>query len=142
MWVSPVHISLTIIVGINRWIDIIPVTLIPNQRFAEWVFEWSVRRIGHQHTNAMTMQRGIQVILTVTLYGLDSPTTVLATAPGEVLQRSHCTMFGPVHHIGSAPQQPVVHKETCRTLLVHIGDILGRGIMRGIEEQGVADYQW
>ena len=51
-------------------------------------------------------------------------------------------MLGPVHHIGSAPQQPVVHKETCRTLLVHIGDILGRGIMRSIEEQGITYYQW
>ena len=88
------------------------------------------------------MQWGIKIVLTITLYGLDSPSTVLTTAPWEILQRSHCTMFGPVHHISSAPQQPVVHKETCRTLLVHIGDILGRGIMRSIEEQSITYYQW
>ena len=49
-------------------------------------------------------------------------------------------MFCPVHHVGGGPQQPVVHKETCGTLFVHVGDILRRGIVGGEEKQTVAHH--
>ena len=47
-------------------------------------------------------------------------------------------MLGPVDHVGGGPQQPVVHEESRRTLFVLVGDILRRGVMRGIEEECVA----
>ena len=60
----------------------------------------------------MSVQRGIEVELAVALYRLDGPGTVLTTAPGKLLQGGHSAVLRPVHHIGGAPQQPVVHKET------------------------------
>ena len=122
--VAPVHISLSVIVGKYRGVDIIPVALVPYQRFAKGILEGTIRRVGLEHPDAMSVQRGIEVVLAVALHGLDGPGTILTTAPGEVLQRGDSAMLGPVHHVGSTPQQPVVHKETGRALLVLIRDIL------------------
>ena len=86
----------------------------------------------------MAVEWGIEVVLAIALYGLDGPASVLTTAPGEVLQRGDGSVLRPVHHVGGGPQQPVVHEEASGTLLVQVGDILWRGIVRRVEEQGVA----
>ena len=101
MRIAPEHPSLSVVVNKHRWVDIIPVLLLPYEWLAEWVFERSVRRICYEHANTMSVQRCIEIELTVALHCLNSPSTVLTTAPFEVAERCHSTMFSPVHHIGS-----------------------------------------
>ena len=76
MGVAPVHIGLTIVVGIDAGVDIKPVALVPYQRLAERIFERSIGRVSHQHTDAMTMQWSIEIVFAIALYRLDSPGTV------------------------------------------------------------------
>ena len=40
--VAPVHIGLAVFVGVHRRVDVVPVALVPNERFAERVLERSV----------------------------------------------------------------------------------------------------
>ena len=134
MWVTPVHISLPIIIDEDWGVDIIPMFLLPHKGFTQWITERTVRRISYQHTNTMTMQRSIEIILAVMLYRLNSPRTVITTAPFELLQRSYSTMLCPVHHISCRPQKPVIHEEASCVSLVLIGDILRWGIMRCKQE--------
>ena len=111
--IAPVHVGLTVIVNEHRGIDVLPMLLLPNQRFAKGVFKRSVGRVSHQHTDTMSVQWCIEIVLTIAFDSLDSPGTVLTRTPGEILQRSNGTMFSPVNHIGGRPQQPVIHKEAC-----------------------------
>ena len=129
MRISPVEPSLSVVISIDRGVDVEPVALIPHQRLTEGIMKRTVGGVGHQHANAVAVEWCIEIVLAVALYGLDGPATVLTRAPGEVLQRGHGTMLRPVHHVRRRPQQPVVHEEARRTLLVHIRDILGRGIV-------------
>ena len=138
MRVAPIHICLSVVINKHRGVDIIPVLRLPHQRLTKRILERTIRRVGYQNADAMTMKRCIEIVLAIALYGLDGPCTIVAGAPRELLQGSHSTMLGPVHHIGGRPQEPVVHKETSRVLLIGIRDILGRGIVRGKEEQRVA----
>ena len=101
MRITPEHPSLSVVVDEHRWVDIIPVLLLPYEWLAEWVFERSVWRISYEHPDTMSMQRCIEIELTVALHRLDGPSTVLTTAPFEVTERCHSTMFCPVHHISS-----------------------------------------
>ena len=101
--IAPVHVSLTIIVDKHRGIDVLPVFALPHEGFAQGILERSVWRVSYQHANTMTMQRGIEIVLAMTLNSLDGPSTVLTRTPGEILQRSHSTVFGPVYHIGGRP---------------------------------------
>ena len=77
----------------------------------------------------MPVEWGIEIVLPITLHGLNGPGSVLTTAPREILQRGHSTVLCPVYHIGSTPQQPVVHKETRRALLILVGNILWGGVV-------------
>ena len=54
---------------------------LPYEGFTEGVFEGTVRRVGHQHANAVSVERGIEVVLAIALNGLDGPGSVLAAAP-------------------------------------------------------------
>ena len=81
MGVAPVHIGLTVVVDEHRGVDVVPVLLLPYQRLAERVFERTVGRVGHEHADAVTVERGIEVVLTVALDGLDGPGAVLTAAP-------------------------------------------------------------
>ena len=101
MRIAPEHPSLSVVVDEHRWIDIIPMLLLPYEGLAEWILERSIWRISHQHANTMSVQRGIEIELTVALHRLDGPSTVLTTAPFEVTERCHSTMLCPVHHISS-----------------------------------------
>ena len=130
--VAPEHIGLSVVVDPDGGVDVVPVLLLPYQRLTQRILEGSVGRVRHQHPDTVSVQRGIEVVLAVACDGLDGPGTVLPAAPGELLQRSHSAVLRPVYHIGGAPQQPVVHEETGRVLLIGIGDILWRGIVRGI----------
>ena len=85
MRITPIHICLTIIIGINRGIYIKPVILIPYQRFAQRIFERTIRRIGLKHADSMSVKRSIEIILAIALYILNSPSSILTTAPREVL---------------------------------------------------------
>ena len=132
LWVAPIHIGLTIVVDEDAGVDVVPVLLLPYQRLTQRIAERTVGGVCDQHANAMTMQRSIEVVLAIALYGLYGPGTVLTTAPLEILQRSDSAMFGPVDHIGGRPQQPVVHKETGRVTLIGVGDVFWRSIVRRI----------
>ena len=138
MWVTPEHPSLSVIVDEHRGVDIVPMFLLPYKRFAKRVFERSVRRVCHQHANTMSVERCIEIELAITLDSLNSPSTILSTTPFEVAQRCHSTMVCPVHHVGGGPEQPVIHEETSRILLILIGNILGVSIVGSVEEQGIS----
>ena len=100
MRVAPVHIGLTVIVGIDGGVNVVPVFLLPNERLTEGILERSVGRVGHEYADAMTVQRCIEVVLAIAFDGLDSPRSIFTRTPRELLQRSHSTMLGPVDHIG------------------------------------------
>ena len=124
MWISPIQVSLSVGVGIDRRIDVEPVALVPYQRLTQWILERTIRGVGFQDGDTVPVEWGIEVVFPIALYRLDGPGSVLSTAPGDVLQRGYGTVLRPVYHISSAPQKPVVHEETSRTLLVEIRDIL------------------
>ena len=77
MRVAPVHIGLTVVIGIYGGIDVVPVFLLPDQRLAEGIFKWTVGRVGNEYTDAVTMQWCIEVVLAIALNGLDSPGAVI-----------------------------------------------------------------
>ena len=136
--VAPVEVCLSVVVGVDRGVYVVPVLLLPHERLAQGVAERAVGRVAHEHADAVSVERGIEVVRAVALNGLDGPGPVVAAAPGEVLQRGHGPVLRPVHHVGGAPQQPVVHEESRRALLPGVGNVLGRGIVRGVEEERVA----
>ena len=98
--ITPIEPRLSVIVGIDGGVDVEPVALVPHQRFAQGIAERTIGRVTFQDADAMSVQRCIEVVLAVTLDGLDGPGTVVTAAPGEVLERSHSAMLRPVHHIG------------------------------------------
>ena len=102
--IAPVEVGLSVIVSIHRRVDVEPVALVPYQWLAQGVLEGSVGGVGLQYGDAMTVEWGIEVVLPIALHRLDGPGSVLTTAPGNVLQRSHGSMLRPVHHVGGAPQ--------------------------------------
>ena len=109
--VAPVHIRLSVVIGKHAGVDVIPVGLIPYYRFLQRIAERSVGRVGSEHTDAMTVQRCIEIILAIALNGLNRPCPVLTATPREVFQGSHSPVLCPVHHVGGRPQQPVIHKK-------------------------------
>ena len=121
MRITPVHISLPIIVDKHRWVDILPVLTLPYQRFPDWVFERSVWRVRYQHTDAVSVNRAVHIPLTVTFNHTFSPCTVLPVIPLEVVQRSHRSVVGPVHHICRGIEQPIKHLEALRVIFVVCG---------------------
>ena len=129
MRVAPIHIGLSVVVGKDRWVNIIPMLPLPYQRLAEGVFERTVRSVGNEDCDAVTMEWSIEVVFAVALYGLDGPCAIVATAPGNILQGCYGTVLCPVYHICGGPQQPVVHEETGGVFLVQIGNIFRRSIM-------------
>ena len=85
MRVAPVHICLTVIVYPHRRIDVIPMFLLPYQRLADGVVERAIRRIGHKHSNSVTVYRTVHIELSVALNHLLCPCTVVTIVPLEVL---------------------------------------------------------
>ena len=45
--IPPIHISLSVIVNKYGRINVVPMFLLPHQRFVQWVFERTIRRICH-----------------------------------------------------------------------------------------------
>ena len=86
MRVAPVHISLSVVINKHRGVDIIPVLRLPHQGLAKGILERTIRRVGYQDADAMTMKRCIEIILAIALYGLYGPCTIVAGAPREFLQ--------------------------------------------------------
>ena len=81
MGIAPVHIGLSVVIGEDGGVDVVPVLLLPDQWLTQRVAEWSVRRIADEHTDAMSVEWGIEVVLAIALYGLYGPGAVLAAAP-------------------------------------------------------------
>ena len=100
VWITPIHIRLSVIIGINRRINVIPVALIPYQRFSYRVLERSIGRIRLQHSDAMSVKWCIEIVFPVTLNSLYSPGSILPAPPGDILQRCHSTVLRPVNHVG------------------------------------------
>ena len=86
MGVAPIEVSLSVGVCIDRRVDVIPIALVPNQWFAERILEWAIGRICFQNSDAMSVERGIEIVFPIVLYSLDSPGAVFTRAPGDVFQ--------------------------------------------------------
>ena len=86
MRIPPIQVSLSVVVGIDRGVDVVPVALVPYQRLTQGIRKRAVRRVGFQDGNTMSVEWGIEIILSITLNGLDGPGTVLSTTPGNIFQ--------------------------------------------------------
>ena len=132
MWIAPVHVCLPVVVDEHRRIDVIPVLPLPNERLPQGIAEGAVGGIADEHSYAVSVQRRIEIELSVALHGLYGPCPVLPAAPWEILQRGNGTVLRPVHHVRGGPKQPVVHEETRRASLIRVGYVFGRCVVRGI----------
>ena len=118
IWVSPIHICLSVSVYPHRWVDVVPVLTLPDERFADRVNKRTVWRICNKHTDAMPMNRAIHIELSISLNDLLSPSTIVTIIPLEIFQRSHGTTILPVHHVGRSVEQPVLHLEPIGIVLI------------------------
>ena len=84
--VSPVHIRLSVVVGEDCGVDVVPVFALPYDGLAQRVAEGTVWRVAHQHADAVAVEWGIEVVLAVASHRLYGPGTVFAAAPREVFQ--------------------------------------------------------
>ena len=82
--VAPVHVGLSVVVHPHGGVDVIPVFLLPHERFADRVCERAVRRVGHKHAYAMAVYGAVHVPLAVTFHHLLSPGAVVSVIPFEV----------------------------------------------------------
>ena len=98
--VAPIEISLTVDVDEHRWVDVVPMLFLPCKRFANRVFEWTLRAVAHEHSNAMTVDRAIHIPFAVAFNNTFCPCAVLLVIPLEILERSHSAMILPVNHVG------------------------------------------
>ena len=100
--IAPIHIRLSVIINKYGRVNVIPMLLLPNQRFVQWVFKRTVRRVGDQYANTITMNRAIHIKFAITFDDLFCPGTVITFHPIKTLQRSDRSMIGPIHHIGGS----------------------------------------
>ena len=84
-WISPIHVSLIIIIYPYSGVDVKPITF-PCQRLSERILERSVWTISYQHSDAMTMDRTIHIPFAIALDDLLCPGTILTLEPLEVFQ--------------------------------------------------------
>ena len=130
--VSPVHVSLPVVVNHHRGVYVVPVLTLPYERLAQRVFEWSVWRIGHENANAVSVDGAVHVVFAVSVHHLFGPRPIVVLSPGEVVERCHGPVVCPVHHVGRRVQQPVFHLEALGVVLV----------VGGVKVDGVVGYQW
>ena len=109
--IAPKHIGLTVIINKNRWIDI-GITF-GNQRLTQRINKWSIRTVAYCHSNpiliATVCYRYINVKFTITLYGGRCP--CILQGPIKICVFQNCSVIGPVYHIFSRVQSPVVHSK-------------------------------
>ena len=84
--VAPVHIGLSVIINEHRWVDVVPVFLLPDERLAQRIDKGTVGRVGYQHADAVAMDGTIHIPFAVALHHAFSPGTVVALVPFEVAQ--------------------------------------------------------
>ena len=123
MWITPIEVSLTILIHPNRWVDIVPTSII-EKRFAQRILERTGRRISHSYadshsTRQFRVRTDVPVILTITFDGLCSPGTVVC--PGKRTEVERRTMVGPVYHISSGIHTPFVHPEEVSLIFIMTG---------------------
>ena len=108
------EVRLTVVVDHHRGVDLEPSL---HQRFADRVAVGSGGVVGHGHTDtgiglALDGGRHIPVPLAITLYALAGPAVVVLLGPGrEGGRRQRRAAIGPVYHVDSAVEQPVLHGE-------------------------------
>ena len=132
--VTPHQPCLTIIINHHRGVDMIPRAIL-EEGLTKGILERTCRTVAHSHTDGHTtrefaMCTDIPIVLTVALYRLTGPRTVVS--PRETLQSQWRTMVGPVHHILGRINAPLLHPE-------EIGIIL---IMSSINIHPVTAYHW
>ena len=133
MRITPIEISLTILVHPDGRVDIVPTSII-EKRFAQRILERTGRRICHSYADSHSARQfrvrtDIPVILTITFDSLCCPGTVVC--PGKRTEVERRTMVCPVHHILGGIHTPFVHPEEVSLIF----------IMTGIYIETVSDNQ-
>ena len=133
MRITPIEISLTILIHPDGRVDIVPTSII-EKRFAQRILERTGRRISHSYADSHSARQfrvrtDIPVILTITFDGLCCPGTVVCPRKRTEVERR--TMVCPVHHILGGIHTPFVHPEEVSLIF----------IMTGIYIETVSDNQ-
>jgi len=84
--ISPVHISLSVIINEYGGVNVFPMFALPYEGFAQRILIWTVWRIGHQYTDTMSVKRCIEVIFAIACHRLNGPTTIVTATPSEIFQ--------------------------------------------------------
>ena len=123
MWITPVEISLSIIIQPNRRVDIVPTSII-EKRLSQRILERTGRRISHSYADSHSARQfrvrtDVPVILTISFDGLCSPSSVVC--PGKRAEVERRTMVSPVHHILGRINTPFVHPEEISLIFIMTG---------------------
>ena len=123
MRITPIEISLTILIHPDSRVDIVPISII-EKRFAQRILERTGRRISHSYADSHSARQfrvrtDIPVILTITFDGLCCPGTVVCPRKRTEVERR--TMVCPIHHILGGIHTPFVHPEEVSLIFVMTG---------------------
>ena len=123
MRITPIEISLTLLIQPDGRVDIVPTSII-EKRFSQRILERTGRRISHSYADSHSARQfrvrtDIPVILTITFDSLCCPGTVVC--PGKRTEVERRTMVCPVHHILGGIHTPFVHPEEVSLIFIMTG---------------------
>ena len=75
--IAPIHVCLAVVVDEDGRVDVLPVFSLPYQRLTERIGERAVRRVSHQHSDAVAVERAVHVEFAVTFNHLERPCAVV-----------------------------------------------------------------
>ena len=120
--ISPIKISLSIIINPNSRIYVIPTAI--TKRFPNCIFKRTSRTITNSHPNShrigqLGMKANIPIELSITFYTLRSPSPIIC--PFKRFNRKRGSVVSPIHHIGSRINPPFLHPEKVGTIFIMSG---------------------
>ena len=121
--VTPEEPCLTVVVNHHRGVDVVPRAIFI-ERLADGITEGSGGCVAHSYTDGhaaadLGVGTDIPIVLTIALYGLRGPGTVVG--PREGGEAEGCAVVGPVDHVGTAVDAPFIHPEEVGTVLIMAG---------------------
>ena len=119
--VAPEEVGRAIVVDEDRRVD---VSEAHSQRLTQGIHVGSLRFVGHSHSQRILalsrVAAHVPVPLPVSFHSLCCPRLVALLRPFERRRAHRCSQIGPVHHVRSREEQPVLHLEGRGVILVMI----------------------
>ena len=121
--IAPHQPGLPVVVYQDGWVDMVPRTVF-EEGFSDGILERTGWRVAYSHADGHTvgnlaMGTDIPIELSVAFYCLCCPGTVIG--PRETLQSQGRAVVGPVYHIHSRIDTPLLHPEEIGSVLVVAG---------------------